>query len=101
VMLGYSGGGGDMADEGGDPGGTGRIARRTQPGLMIYNGRVAPGVVSVTLETPRDVRTLIPGGPAHAILAVYDGSFPTGEVRVIARFRDGHTKVQTIGDVNF
>jgi len=101
VLLGYSTGGGDLAEEGGDSGGTGRIARRTQPGLMIYNGRVAPDVVSVTLETPRDVRTLIPGGPAHAILAVYDGSFPTGQVRVIARFRDGHTKVQTIGDVGF
>jgi hypothetical protein len=55
----------------------------------------------VTLETPRDVRTLIPGGPAHGIIAVYDGTFPTGAVKVIARFRDGHTKTQTIGDLGF
>jgi hypothetical protein len=48
-------------------------------------------VTAVTLETPRDVRTLIPGGPAHAIIAVYDGTFTTGTVTVTAHFRDGHT----------
>jgi hypothetical protein len=32
---------------------------------------------------------------------VYDGTFPTGAVKVIARFRDGHTKTQTIGDLGF
>jgi hypothetical protein len=101
VLLGSSGGGPEPAGEGGDAGGTGRVARRTQQGMTIFDGRAAPDVVSVTLETPRDVRTLIPGGPAHAILAVYDGPFPTGEVRVIARFRDGHTKVQTLGDQGF
>lgn len=101
VLLGSSSGGPEPAGEGGDPGSTGRVARRTQKGLTILDGRVAPDVVSVTLETPRDVRTLIPGGPAHAILAVYDGPFPTGALRLIARFRDGHTKVQTIADLGF
>ena len=34
---------------------------------------------SVTIRTPRDVRTLVPSSPAHAILAVYDGRFPGGQ----------------------
>jgi hypothetical protein len=100
VLLGSSGGSGDTAAEGGDPGGTGRIARRTQRGLMVFDGPVAPGVVAVTLETPRDVRTLIPSGPTHAIMAVYDGSFPTGGIRIVARFKDGHTQVDRL-DVSF
>jgi hypothetical protein len=95
VLLSYSGGG-DAPEEGGDIGNAGRVARRTQRGLMIFNGRVAPDVVAVTLETPRDVRTLIPTGPAHSIMAVYDGSFPTGTVRIVAHFKDGHTKVDTL-----
>jgi len=52
--------------------------------------------VAVTLETPRDVRTLTPTGRAHAFLAAYDGSFPTGKIRVVARFRDGHVWTQTL-----
>jgi hypothetical protein len=63
---------------------------------MVFNGPAAPGVVAVTLETPRDVRTLIPSGPTHAIMAVYDGSFPTGGVRILARFKDGHTQVDRL-----
>jgi hypothetical protein len=101
VLLAVAGGGGDLAAEGGDPGGAGRIARRTQKGMTIYSARVAPDVVAVTLETPRDVRTLIPGGPAHAILAVYDGTFPAGQVRLIARYRDGHTKTQAQPELPF
>jgi hypothetical protein len=65
------------------------------------DGRAAPDVVAVTLETPRDVRTLVPGGPAHAIIAVYDGTFPTGSIKVVARFKDGHTKTETIGNLGF
>lgn len=96
VLLGYGGGGGDTAEEGGDTGGTGRIARRTQKGLMTFTGTAAPGVVAVTLETPRDVRTLIPSGPTHAIIAVYDGAFPTGTVTVTARFADGHVQSEKL-----
>ena len=96
VLLGYGGGGGPLPEEGADTGGTGRVARRTQPGLMTFTGQAAPGVVAVTLETPRDVRTLIPTGPTHAIMAVYDGSFPTGSVKITARFKDGHVKTDTL-----
>lgn len=96
VLLGYGAGGGDTLAEGGDSGGTGRIARRTQKGLMTFIGRAAPGVVAVTLETPRDVRTLIPAGPARAIIAVYDGAFPTGSIKITARFKDGHVRTDTL-----
>jgi len=58
-------------------------------------------VVAVALETPRDVRTLILGGPAHAIIAVYGGTFPAGSVKVTTRFKDGKTKTQTIGELGF
>jgi hypothetical protein len=95
VMIGGSGGG-PLPEEGEDTGGTGRVARRTQPGLTTLTGQAAPGVVAVTLETPRDVRTLIPSGPTHAIMAVYDGSFPTGGVKVVARFEDGHVQTDRL-----
>jgi hypothetical protein len=101
VVLSWGGGSGPRAEEGADPGGTGRVARRTQPGTTVFSGRAAPDVVAVTLETPRDVRTLIPSGPAHAVIAVYDGSFPTGVVRVTARFRNGRTHTETLPDVSF
>jgi hypothetical protein len=96
VLLGWSGGSGDLAEEGGDTGGAGRVARRTQRGLTTFTGKAAPGVVAVTLETPRDVRTLIPSGPTRAIMAVYDGSFTTGSVRITARFKDGHVQTDTV-----
>jgi hypothetical protein len=99
VLLAWGGGGGDTAQEGGDSGGTGRIARRTQKGLMTFTGQAAPGVVAVTLQTPRDVRTLIPSGPTRAIIAVYDGGFPTGTVKIIARFKDGHVQTDVLPDV--
>lgn len=99
VLLSWGGGSGDTAAEGGDTGGTGRVARRTQRGLMTFSGQAAPGVVAVTLQTPRDVRTLIPSGPTHAIIAVYDGSFPTGSVKIVARFKDGHVQTDELPDV--
>jgi hypothetical protein len=99
VLLGVSWGGGDLPEEGGDGGGTGRIARRTQKGLVTFTGQAAPDVVAVTLETPRDVRTLIPSGPTHAIIAVYDGTFPTGSVKVVARFKDGHVETDELPDL--
>jgi hypothetical protein len=96
VIMSWTTGGGVNDEPGADRGGPGHVARRTQPGLSIYGGVAAPDVVAVTLETPRDVRTLVPSGPAHAILAVYDGSFPAGDVRVIARYRDGHVHTETL-----
>jgi hypothetical protein len=91
VLLSTMSASGNAPQEGEDTGGTGRVARRTQQGTTLLSGEAAPDVVAVTIETPRDVRTLIPSGPSNAILAAYDGSFKTGSVRVTARYRDGHT----------
>jgi hypothetical protein len=52
-------------------------------------------VVTVTIRTPRDVRTLVPSAK-HAILAVYDGRFPGGKVTATARFKDGHEVTRTL-----
>ena len=98
VLMAWSGGG-PLPEEGEDTGGTGRVARRTQPGLTTFTGQAAPGVVAVTLETPRDVRTLIPSGPTHAIMAVYDGSFPTGGLKITARFADGHVQTDSLSNL--
>ncbi len=67
----------------------GRIERRVLENRTVFSGRVHADVVSVTIRTPRDVRTLVPSGTAHAILSVYDGSFPTGKVTATARLKDG------------
>lgn len=94
IALGMSIGGG-IPEDGADPA-PGRIARRTLRDHSSFSGPVQRDVVSVTIATPRDVRTLVPAGRAHAIIAVYDGTFPTGEVTVTATFRDGSHKVEHI-----
>ena len=78
----------------GDP--RGRIERRTQDTRLVFHGRVYPDVVSVTIRTPRDVRTLVPTSPAHAVLAVYDGLFPGGKVTATARFKDGREVTRSL-----
>jgi hypothetical protein len=88
--YGWSGGGGFEGDPGGDPL-PGRIARRTLRGLSSYSGSAAPSVREITIETPRDVRTLRPAGPARVFGAVYDGSFPAGRTVLTARMADGTT----------
>ena len=55
----------------------------------VFSDLVHSDVVSVTIRTPRDVRTLVPSAKAHAILAVYDGRFPGGRVTATARMKDG------------
>jgi hypothetical protein len=65
----------------------GRIERRTLEGRLVFHGQVHPDVATVTLRTPRDVRTLVPS--EGFVLAVYDGQFPGGEVTATARLRDG------------
>lgn len=64
-----------------------QVVRRTLPGRTVVYGVVAPDVVSVTLRTPRDIRTIKP--QAGAFLAVYDGSFYGGEIVATAHLRDG------------
>jgi hypothetical protein len=74
----------------------GRIERRVLEGRIMFSGRVHDDVISVTIRTPRDVRTLIPSSPAHAILAVYDGRFPAGKVTATARMKDGREVTRTL-----
>ena len=72
------------------------IERRTLPGRTIITGIAHPDVVSVTLSTPSDVRTLRPSGPLHAILAVYDGFFLRGELTATVRLRGGRVETEQI-----
>jgi hypothetical protein len=56
------------------------------------SGAVPADVTSVTLRTPRDIRTV---RPVHGMfLAVYDGSFYGGEIVAAAHRRDGRTITQ-------
>ena len=73
------------------------IEWRTLPGRTIVTGVARPDVVSVTLSTPSDVRTLRPSGPLHAILAVYDGFFLRGNLTATIRLRDGRVETEEIG----
>jgi hypothetical protein len=56
-------------------------------------GLADPAIASVTIATPRDVRTLVPSRRAHAFLAVYDGEFPTGQIVITAHYEHGGDKV--------
>jgi hypothetical protein len=66
-----------------------RIVRRTQRGITTISGVAAANVVSLTIETPRDVRTITPSKLSHAFATVYDGNFTTGGIHITARLRDG------------
>lgn len=72
------------------------IERRTLPGRTIITGIARANVLSVTLSTPTDVRTLRPSGPRHAILAVYDGYFLRGNIIATVRLRDGHVQTEEV-----
>ena len=73
------------------------IERRTLPGRTIITGVARNDVMSVTITTPSDVRTLRPAGPLHAILAVYAGYFLRGSITATVRLRDGHVQSEQIG----
>ena len=73
-----------------------QIERRTLPGRTIITGRADPDVVSVTLVTPRDVRTLRPGGPGHVLITVYDGQFYSGKLTATVLLRSGTTLTEQI-----
>ena len=75
-----------------------QVERRTLPGRTIITGRAQPDVVSVTLITPRDVRTLRPSGPAHALIAVYDGQFFSGGITAEVQLRDGRTVSEEVSN---
>jgi hypothetical protein len=72
------------------------LERRTLPGRTIITGTAEADVVSVTLATPRDVRTLRPSGPEHVFIAVYDGQFFRGAITATIELRDGHTVTEDV-----
>jgi hypothetical protein len=73
-----------------------QLERRTLPGRTIITGIATAAVASVTLATPRDVRTLRPTGPKHALIAVYDGQFFRGALTATIALRDGRTVTETL-----
>jgi hypothetical protein len=75
---------------------SGHVERRVLRGRTTISGEVDPSVVSVTIRTPRDVRTLVPSQPDHLILAVYDGTFPTGDVTATAHLNTGRDLTRSV-----
>ena len=71
-----------------------QVVRRSPSGRTVITGSASDDVASVTLRTPRDIRTVRPG-PAGLLLAVYDGVFYGGQVHTVAHMRDGRTIAQT------
>lgn len=72
------------------------IERRTLPGRTIITGVARGDVATVTISTPRDVRTLRPAGPLHVIIAVYDGQFFRGALTATVAFKDGRTETEPL-----
>jgi hypothetical protein len=72
------------------------VERRTLPGRTIITGTADADVVSVTLTTPRDVRTLRPSGPAHAFIVVYDGQFFRAALTATIELRNGRTVTEQV-----
>jgi hypothetical protein len=72
------------------------IERRTLPGRTVITGVARRDVLSVTLSTPSDVRTLRPAGPLHTLLAVYAGYFLRGAIVASVRLRDGRVVTETL-----
>jgi hypothetical protein len=72
-----------------------QVARRTSPGRTLLTGTARDDVISVTLRTPRDIRTIHPG-PGGLILAVYDGAFYGGHIDATAHLRNGQTITKTV-----
>jgi hypothetical protein len=71
-----------------------QVGRRTLVGRTVVAGSAVDEVASVTLRTPRDVRTVRPG-PGGLLLAVYDGIFYGGQLHATAHMRDGRAINQT------
>lgn len=67
------------------------VERRLQEGRSTFWAQCSADVVRVTIQTPRDVRTLSPSAVGRAVLAVYDGDFVDGTLRFTAHLRGGKT----------
>ncbi|HEV3034232.1 MAG TPA: hypothetical protein VGX72_05530 [Solirubrobacteraceae bacterium] len=74
------------------------LERRTLPGRTIITGVADADVISVTLATPRDVRTLRPSGPEHVFIVVYDGQFFRGAIIATVALRDGRTVTEAVNN---
>ena len=74
-------------------------ARRTPVGRTVISGQATEDVTSVTLHSPRDVRTIKPG-PSGLLLAVYDGILYGGHIKAIIHLRNGrdHIKILRVID---
>jgi hypothetical protein len=72
------------------------IERRTLPGRTVITGVARPDVLSVTISTPSEVRTLRPAGPQHTILAVYAGYFLRGVIQASVRLSGGRVQTETL-----
>ena len=97
VEFDVHGGAGEGPSEGAAPALTSpQVERRTLEGRTVITGRAEPDVVSVTLATPSDVRTLRPGGPQHVFIVVYDGQFFRGAITATILLRDGRTVTQQV-----
>jgi hypothetical protein len=73
----------------------GRIERRLLAGRTFVDAQCRADVERVTLETPRDRRTLVPSPFGRALLAVYDGSFIDGDLTVTMHLQGGRTVTQS------
>ncbi|MDO8187904.1 hypothetical protein Q7L71_20030 [Conexibacter sp. CPCC 205706] len=71
-------------------------ALRLADGRTMLVAEAHPDVVSVTVLSPRDVRTLTPSPRDHLVAALWDGVFTTGDVVLRARMRDGTTREQRV-----
>lgn len=98
-FTGGSSGGGVDWELGADPQ-SGRVARRTLEGTGVFTGQSRRDVVTITIATSRDVRTLRPAGPSNSFLAVYPGGLPLGEITVTATFADGSTSRQVLPNLD-
>jgi hypothetical protein len=69
---------------------------RALPGTTVIGGDAAANVISVTLSTPADVRTVQPTGPSHVFIVVYGGVFYRGTFTATAKLKNGKTVTQLI-----
>ena len=72
------------------------VQRRTLPGRTLIAGLAAADVASVTIATPRDVRTVVPVGPEHAFIVAYDGYFYDSIITATAVLKDGRRETQIV-----
>jgi hypothetical protein len=73
-----------------------RTERRVSGSRFYLTATCRTDVDRVTIRTPRDLRSLVPSSRAHIVFALYDGTFPSGEILVSAHLHSGATRSQRI-----